>query len=215
MMMFKVCKRCLQPCSLRQKKLCSYDKYFKIYSKKLTPPLTPFRGGGQQLQRNFNFILRDLAKKNAQNQRAKLIFWKWVKLLLYNFGLFQQVFENLKLNKLVKEERRLDLEDRIWRLKFGTNAVLKLHFEEWIWKLVLFERLAFNSLGFGRGAQVGKTSLLEVEFIFTAQASTLGVFNFFIWHASGPGIPPKPSIFRRRRRIFLQCEAKIVRRHTS
>ena len=57
-------------------------------------------------------------KKDAQNQRAKLIFWKWVKLLLYNFGLFQQVFENLKLNKLVKEERRSDLEDRIWRLKF-------------------------------------------------------------------------------------------------
>ena len=28
-----------------------------------------------------------------------------------------------------------------------------------------FERLAFISLGFGRGAQVGKTSLLEVEFI--------------------------------------------------
>ena len=39
-----------------------------------------------------------------------------------------------------------------------------------------FERLAFISLGFGRGAQVGKTSLLEVEFI-TAQASMLGVFN--------------------------------------
>ena len=30
-----------------------------------------------------------------------------------NFGLFQQVFENLKLNKLVKEEWKLDLEDRI------------------------------------------------------------------------------------------------------
>ena len=77
--------------------------------------------------------------KNAQNQRAKLIFWKWVKLFLYNFGLFQQVFENLKLNKLVKEERRLDLEDRIQRLKFGKSAVLKLHFEEWIWKLALLK----------------------------------------------------------------------------
>ena len=32
---------------------------------------------------------------------------------VYNFGLFQQVFENLNLNKLAKEERRLDLEDRI------------------------------------------------------------------------------------------------------
>ena len=44
-------------------------------------------------------------------------------------------------------------------------------------KACTFERLAFISLGFGRGAQVGKTSLLEVEFI-SAQASTLGVFNF-------------------------------------
>ena len=46
-------------------------------------------------------------------------------------------------------------------------------------KACTFERLAFISLGFGRGAQVGKTSLLEVEFISTAQASTLGVFNIF------------------------------------
>ena len=37
----------------------------------------------------------------------------------YNFGLFQEVFENLKLNKLAKEERRLDLEDRKRRLEFG------------------------------------------------------------------------------------------------
>ena len=78
-------------------------------------------------------------KKNAQNQRAKLIFSKWVKLLLYNFGLFQQVFENLKLNKLVKEERRLDLEDRIWRLKFGKtqfwSCILKNEFESlYFWK---------------------------------------------------------------------------------
>ena len=32
-------------------------------------------------------------------------------------------------------------------------------------KACTFERLAFISLGFGRDAQVGKTSLLEVEFI--------------------------------------------------
>ena len=46
-------------------------------------------------------------------------------------------------------------------------------------KACTFERLnlAFISLGFGTGAQVGKTSLLEVEFI-TAQASTSCVFNF-------------------------------------
>ena len=62
-----------------------------------------------------HFTMQNTFKKeNAQNQRAKLIFSKRVKLLLYNFGLFQQVFEKLKLNKLAKEERRLDLEeDRI------------------------------------------------------------------------------------------------------
>ena len=32
-------------------------------------------------------------------------------------------------------------------------------------KACTFERLAFISLGFGRGAEVGKASLLEVEFI--------------------------------------------------
>ena len=58
--MFKVCKRCLQPCSLRQKKkLWSYDKYF--YIEKVDPPNLP--QGGQQLQRNFNLILRDLLKR--------------------------------------------------------------------------------------------------------------------------------------------------------
>ena len=46
-------------------------------------------------------------------------------------------------------------------------------------KACTFERLAFISLGFGRGAQVGKTSLLEVEFI-TAQASALGAFIFYV-----------------------------------
>ena len=62
-------------------------------------------------------------------------------------------------------------------------------------KACTFERLAFISLGFGRGAQVGKTSLLEVELISTAQASKLGVFNFFIWYASGPAILTKTLDF--------------------
>ena len=59
MIMFKLCKMCLQTRSLRQKKIFSYDKYFKIYSKKFTP-LTRLRGAVQELQRNFNLILRDL-----------------------------------------------------------------------------------------------------------------------------------------------------------
>ena len=36
------------------------------------------------------------------------------------------------------------------------------------------------------------------------------IFNSTSRYASGPGIPPKPSIFGRRRRFFLQYEAKIV-----
>ena len=60
--------------------------------------------------------------KNAENQRAKLIFSKWAKILLFNFGLFQQVFDNLKLNNLTKQARRLKLEDRIWRLKLEKRS---------------------------------------------------------------------------------------------
>ena len=81
-------------------------------------------------------------------------------------------------------------------------------------KACTFERLAFISLKVVRGVQVGKTSLLEVEFIFTAQASTLGVFIFFIWYASGPGIQPKPLGFLEADDAFVY-NAKIVRRHTS
>ena len=48
----------------------------------------------------------------------------------------------------------------------------KYSFEAVFWRMDLkactFERLAIISLGFGRNAQVGKTSLLEVEFIYGA-----------------------------------------------
>ena len=82
-------------------------------------------------------------------------------------------------------------------------------------KACTFERLAFISLGIGRGAQVGKTSLLEVEFILRRKRRRWA-YSFFHLVRFRPWDPtPKPSIFGRRRRIFLQCEAKIVRRHTS
>ena len=55
-------------------------------------------------------------------------------------------------------------------------------------KACTFERLPFISLGFGRGAQVGKTSLLEVDFIYGASVD-VGRTHYFIWYASGPGIP--------------------------
>ena len=78
-------------------------------------------------------------------------------------------------------------------------------------KACTFERLAFISLRFGRGAQVGKTSLFEVEFIYGASVD-VGSIQFFIWYASGPGIPPKPSIFEEDHAFFLTMQSKIVRR---
>ena len=66
--------------------------------------------------RSFWPILRakTLFSKNGQNQRTKLIFSKWAKILLFNFGPFQQVFNSLKLNNLAKEARRLKFESWIW-----------------------------------------------------------------------------------------------------
>ena len=57
-------------------------------------------------------------------------------------------------------------------------------------KACTFERLALI-FGFGRGAQVGKTSLLKVN-LYGASVDVGRII--FIWYASGPGIPPKPSI---------------------
>ena len=45
-------------------------------------------------------------------------------------------------------------------------------------KACTFERLAFISLGFGRGAQIGKTSRLEVKFIYGASID-VGRIQFF------------------------------------
>ena len=69
-----------------------------------------------------------------------------------------------------------------------------------------FERLAFISLRFGIGTQVEKTSLLEVELL--RRKRRRWAYSFFIWYASRPGIPPKPSIFGRRRHIFFTMRSK-------
>ena len=54
-------------------------------------------------------------------------------------------------------------------------------------KACTFERLAFISLGFGRGAQVGKTSLLEVEFILRRKRRrwAYSIFSFGTLQALG------------------------------
>ena len=76
-------------------------------------------------------------------------------------------------------------------------------------KACTFERLAqFISLGFGRGAQVGENFTFGSGIYFTAQASTLAVFNFFSWYASGPGIPPKPSIFWKKTPHFFTMRSE-------
>ena len=74
--MFKVCKRCLQPCSLRQKK--NYDRTVSTskYIQKVDPsPPNPPQGGGQQLQRNINLILRDLNVKKVAPSLLFLFFY--------------------------------------------------------------------------------------------------------------------------------------------
>ena len=68
-----------------------------------------------------------------------------------------------------------------------------------------FKALIF---GFGRGAQVGKTSLLEVEFIFYGASVDVGRIQVFIWYASGPGIPPKPSIERKKTPHFFTMRSE-------
>ena len=79
-------------------------------------------------------------------------------------------------------------------------------------KACTFERLAFISLGFGRGAQVGKTSLLEVEFIYGASVD-VGRIQFLFGTLQALGSNQNPR--------FLEADdafvynAKIVRRHTS
>ena len=77
-------------------------------------------------------------------------------------------------------------------------------------KVCTFERLAVISLGFGRGAQVGEKFTFESEFM-TAQALTLGVFIVRL----RPWDPTKTLAFGKKMKHFLQCEAKIVSRHTS
>ena len=54
-------------------------------------------------------------------------------------------------------------------------------------KACTFERLAFISLGFGRGAQAGKTSLLEVEFILRRKRRrwAYSIFSFGTLQARG------------------------------
>ena len=60
-------------------------------------------------------------------------------------------------------------------------------------KACTFERLVFISLGFGRGAQVGKISLLEVEFILRRKRRrwAYSIFSFGMLQALGSRPNPR------------------------
>ena len=78
-----------------------------------------------------------------------------------------------------------------------------------------FERLAFIYLGFGRGAHIGKTSLLEV--IYTPQASTLGVLIFLFGTLQAPGSHPNPRSLEEDAAFFtmLSEDSEKVLRHNN
>ena len=82
-------------------------------------------------------------------------------------------------------------------------------------KACTFERLAFISLEFGRGAQVGKTSLLEVEFVYGASVDVGRIQFLKFGTLQALGSRQNPRSLEEDGAFFLQCEAKRMRRHTS
>ena len=132
-------------------------------------------------------------------------FSKWAKIPLFNFGLFQQVFENLKLNKLAKEERRLDLEDRIWKLEFGKTQFPTFEAATWRmnFKACTCERLVLI-FGFGRGAQVVKTSpFFGSEFI--RRKRRRWAYHFYLVRFR-PWDPTNPRFWKKTEHCFNNAE---------
>ena len=68
-------------------------------------------------------------------------------------------------------------------------------------------------MGFGRGAQVGKTSLLKVN-LYGASVD-VGRIHFLFGMLQALGSHQNPRYLEEDDAFLLQCEAKIVRRHTS
>ena len=74
-------------------------------------------------------------------------------------------------------------------------------------KACTFERLAFISLGFGRGAQVGKTSLLEVEFILRRKRRRWA-YSFFHLVRFRPWDPTKTLDFWKKTTHFFTMRSE-------
>ena len=81
-----ICRRCFQRFSLRCKKIMTVRYIGQNIVEKSWPPLTPLRGS-QQLQRNFNPILRDL---------LTLMLKAWLKLSYSSTG---EMYLNTPLNQ--------------------------------------------------------------------------------------------------------------------
>ena len=94
------------------------------------------------------------------------------------------------------------------KIEVWKNDVLKLDFKDFT-----FERLALISLKFGRGAQVGKTSLLEVNLLRHKRRRL--AYSFLFGTLQAMGSHQNPRSLEEDDAFFLQCEAKIVRLHTS
>ena len=70
-----------------------------------------------------------------------------------------------------------------------------------------FERLAFSSWGFGRGAPVGKTSLLEVEFIHGASVD-VGRIHFLFGTFQALGSHQNPRSFEEDDAFFYNAKQR-------
>ena len=126
-----------------------------------------------------------------------LVFSKFDRLDHIISDFFNKFLKTWSWTSWQKKSVDLDLEDRIWRLEFGKTQFSC--FEAAIWRMnfkaCTFERLALI-FGFGRGAQVVKTSPFW-KWIYTAQASTLGVFIFYFGTLQALGSHQNPRYWKK------------------
>ena len=79
-------------------------------------------------------------------------------------------------------------------------------------KACTFERLALNSLGFGRGAQVGKTPLLKVNLLRRKRRRWAGRIHFLFGMLQVLGSHQNPRSLEEDDAFFYNAKQ---RRHTS
>ena len=155
---------------------------------------------------------RKTLKINAPNS----FFQNEPKFLYIILDFFNKVLKTWSWTSWQKKSVDLDLEDRIWRLEFGKTQFSS--FEAAIWRMnfkaCTFERLAFSFLGLVEALKSWKLPLLGSEFIRRKRRRL--AYSFFHLVRFRPWDSTKTLDFLEEdAAFFLQCEAKIVRRHTS